>query len=63
MVEYNNILEEGQDLVEAVKNLRPPYFRDREIQAVVDALAAKRRPILLLGPAGVGKTVGAAWCR
>ena len=32
MVDYHNILAEGQDLVEAARGRRPPYFREREIQ-------------------------------
>src|SRR4051812_27706428 len=54
-MEYVNVLDEGQDLVEAAKNLAPPSFRDAEIAAVVEALA-KRRLVLLIGPPGVGKT-------
>src|SRR3979490_3279923 len=54
-MEFTNILEEGQDLVEAVRSLRPTYFRDGEIQAAVDALS-HNRSVLLVGPPGVGKT-------
>ena len=54
-MEYINVLDEGQDLVEAVKALRPTFFREREIQAAVAALS-ENRSVLLVGPAGVGKT-------
>src|SRR4051812_32040726 len=54
-MEYVNVLDEGQDLVEAAKSLAPPSFRDAEIAAVVEALA-KKRSVLLIGPPGVGKT-------
>src|SRR5438876_1158663 len=55
-MDYLNVLEEGQDLVAAAAaSPRPAHFRDAEVQAVIDALA-KSRPILLVGPAGVGKT-------
>jgi ATP-dependent Clp protease ATP-binding subunit ClpC len=54
-MEYINVLDEGQDLVEAVKALRSTFFREREIQAAVAALS-ENRSVLLVGPAGVGKT-------
>jgi ATP-dependent Clp protease ATP-binding subunit ClpC len=53
--EYLNVLEEGQDLVESGKDLAATLFRDAEVQAAVDALA-RNRPVLLIGPPGVGKT-------
>ena len=49
-MEYINVLDEGQDLVEAVKALRPTFFREREIQAAVAALS-ENRSVLLVGPA------------
>src|SRR5262245_59965656 len=52
---YLNVLDEGQDLVAAAASARETHFREAEVQAVIDALARKR-PILLVGPAGVGKT-------
>src|SRR5262245_49945286 len=54
-MEYLNVLEEGQDLFAAAAGARPAHFRDAEVQAVIDALA-RNRPILLVGPPGVGKT-------
>src|ERR1700694_5378779 len=55
MSDYANVLQEGQDLVAAATASRSKYFREREIQAVVDALL-QRRSILLVGPSGVGKS-------
>ena len=55
MMDYANILQEGQDLSADLSDDRLIFFRDREIRAIVDALTQKRS-ILLVGPAGVGKT-------
>ena len=55
MSDYANVLQEGQDLVAAAMADRTTYFRESEIQAVIDALRQKRS-VLLVGPAGVGKT-------
>ena len=55
MSDYANVLHEGQDLVAAAAADRPAHFREREIQAVIDALSQKRS-VLLVGPVGVGKT-------
>jgi ATP-dependent Clp protease ATP-binding subunit ClpC len=54
-MDYVNVLDEGQDLVEAARSLPPPAFRDAEIAAAVEALA-KGRSVLLVGPRGVGKS-------
>src|SRR5262245_22455208 len=54
-MEYINVLDEGQDLVEAAKVSRPTFFRERDVQAAVAALS-ENRSVLLVGPAGVGKT-------
>jgi ATP-dependent Clp protease ATP-binding subunit ClpC len=55
MSDYANVLQEGQDLVAAAGANRTTYFRESEIQAVIAALMQKRS-VLLVGPAGVGKT-------
>src|SRR5258708_4343823 len=55
MTDYANILQEGQDLTAVAPNNHKIFFREREIQVVVDALSQKRS-ILLVGPPGVGKT-------
>src|SRR5438552_2655232 len=55
MSDYENAVEEGVDLAKAATGLRPTSFRDREIEAALDALALNRS-VLLVGPAGVGKT-------
>jgi ATP-dependent Clp protease ATP-binding subunit ClpC len=54
-MDYLYVLQEGQDLVEAAKGLRPQYFREREIETVFAALS-NNRSVLLVGPPGVGKT-------
>ncbi len=55
MSDYANVLQEGQDLVAAATANRVEYFREREVQAVIDALT-QRRSVLLVGPPGVGKS-------
>ena len=44
MVDYYNILAEGQDFAEAAQRARAPLFRDAEIQAALDALSRRRSP-------------------
>jgi len=55
MTDYANVLQEGQDLVEAAQTSRAPSFREREVAAIVEMMARKRS-VLLVGPSGVGKT-------
>jgi MoxR-like ATPase len=55
MSDYANVLQEGQDLVAEATDTRSEFFRENEIQAVIDALMQKKS-ILLVGPSGVGKT-------
>jgi ATP-dependent Clp protease ATP-binding subunit ClpC len=54
-MDYLNALEEGPDLVESARDVRPTLFREAAIAAAADALA-KNRSVLLIGPPGVGKT-------
>jgi ATP-dependent Clp protease ATP-binding subunit ClpC len=55
MTDYANVLQEGQDLVEAAQTSRAASFREREIAATVEMIL-QRRSVLLVGPSGVGKT-------
>jgi len=55
MSDYANVLQEGQDLVEVARAVPSDDFREREVEAVLDALLQKRS-VLLVGPPGVGKT-------
>jgi ATP-dependent Clp protease ATP-binding subunit ClpC len=55
MPDFANVLQEGQDLVEAASASRPEYFREREIAAIFDMIQRKRS-VLLVGPSGVGRT-------
>jgi ATP-dependent Clp protease ATP-binding subunit ClpC len=55
MTDYANVLQEGQDLVEAAQTSRAASFREREIAAIVQMIVG-RRSVLLVGPSGVGKT-------
>jgi ATP-dependent Clp protease ATP-binding subunit ClpC len=55
MPDFADVLQEGQDLVEAASASRPEYFREREIAAVLDMIHRKRS-VLLVGPSGVGRT-------
>jgi ATP-dependent Clp protease ATP-binding subunit ClpC len=54
-MEQPTTLDEGQDVVEAAQRSRPTRFRDREIEAALNALQANRS-VLLIGPPGVGKS-------
>ena len=54
-MEYDKILQEGEDVVEAARSRQPVAFRDREIESVLAGLARKRS-VLLVGPPGVGKS-------
>jgi ATP-dependent Clp protease ATP-binding subunit ClpC len=55
MSDYRDVLQEGEDVVEAATRLGATSFRDVEIEA---GLAAMRRgrSLLLVGPSGVGKS-------
>jgi ATP-dependent Clp protease ATP-binding subunit ClpA len=55
MSNYADVLQEGQDLIEAASASRPEYFREREIAAVIEMIGRKRS-VLLVGPSGVGRT-------
>src|ERR1700761_8312395 len=55
MSNYENVVEEGIDLVEAAKGLPEACFRDREVKSVIEALE-QNRSVLLVGPPGVGKS-------
>jgi ATP-dependent Clp protease ATP-binding subunit ClpC len=55
MTDYANVLQEGQDLVDAAQTSGVASFREREIAAIVE-LIVSRRSVLLVGPSGVGKT-------
>src|SRR5688572_8783290 len=52
---YDKALIEGRDLIRESHNFRPTLFRYELVAAVARSVAA-RRSVLLVGPAGVGKT-------
>ncbi|HEY2527811.1 MAG TPA: hypothetical protein VGJ20_07655 [Xanthobacteraceae bacterium] len=54
-MDYNNSLQEGEDVARAAQDRSLVSFRDREIDLVV-AILARKRSVLLVGPAGVGKS-------
>jgi ATP-dependent Clp protease ATP-binding subunit ClpC len=52
---YDTALDEGQELTGGSRNSRPILFRD-ELTAAVARTVGARRSVLVVGPAGVGKT-------